>query len=192
LVVFDHYFNGAFIEIMVRIALCIGGGTDDYIICRRYRLGINSPRQRSSAFRSLVMFYYPALSSLTTKAPTIEALIMIVMRRLLFLPVCAAVSLSGCITWGSKMAMGDQHHASVKTEHVVILFEKPTWPYKEIGLVSSLGGWFASDGDNYHKMQMAAAALGADAVIVRGEDTQTQRDYWQYPKTSGIAIKYTD
>jgi hypothetical protein len=31
-------------------------------------------------------------------------------------------------------------------------------------------------------MQMAAAALGADAVIVRGEDTQAQRDYWQYPK----------
>jgi hypothetical protein len=66
------------------------------------------------------------------------------------------------------MAMGDQHYASVKTQHVVILFEKPARPYKEIGLVSSLGGWFASDGDNYHKMQMAAAQLGANAVIVQG------------------------
>jgi hypothetical protein len=28
-------------------------------------------------------------------------------------------------------------------------------PYKEIGLV---GGWFASDGDNYHKMHMATSA----------------------------------
>jgi hypothetical protein len=63
------------------------------------------------------------------------------------------------------MAMGDQHYPSVRTQHVVILFEKPGRPYKEIGLVSSLGGWFASDGDNYHKMQMAAAQLGADAVI---------------------------
>ena len=90
------------------------------------------------------------------------------------------------------MAMGDQHYPSVKTQHVVILFEKPARPYKEIGLVSSLGGWFASDGDNYHKMQMAAAQLGADAVIVQGAQAQSQRDYWQYPKTSGIAIKYTD
>ena len=72
------------------------------------------------------------------------------------------------------------------------LVEKPARPYKEIGLVSSLGGWFASDGDNYHKMQMAAAQLGADAVIVQGAQAQSQRDYWQYPKTSGVAIKYTD
>jgi hypothetical protein len=35
-------------------------------------------------------------------------------------------------------------------------------------------------------------ALGADAVMMRGEDTHAQRDYWQYPKTSGIAIKYTN
>jgi hypothetical protein len=90
------------------------------------------------------------------------------------------------------MAMGDQHYAPVNTQHVVILFERPARPYKEIGLVSSLGGWFASDGDNYHKMQMATAALGADAVMVQGSQPQSQRDYWQYPKTSGVAIKYTD
>ena len=30
---------------MVCIALCISGGTDDYIKCRWYRLGINSPYQ---------------------------------------------------------------------------------------------------------------------------------------------------
>jgi hypothetical protein len=41
-------------------------------------------------------------------------------------------------------------------------------------------------------MQMAAAQLGADTVIVQGAQPQSQRDYWQYPKTSGIAIKYTD
>ena len=99
---------------------------------------------------------------------------MIVMRKFLVLPIFAALSLSACTTWGSKMAMGDQHYPSVKTQHVVILFERPARPYKEIGLVSSLGGWFASDGDNYHKMQMAAAQLGADAVIVQGSQPQSQ------------------
>ena len=39
------------------------------------------------AVRGPAMFYYPALSALITKAPTIEAVVMIVMRRLLFLPV---------------------------------------------------------------------------------------------------------
>jgi hypothetical protein len=88
------------------------------------------------------------------------------------------------------MVMGDQDYAPVPTRHVVILFEKPARPYREIGIVSSLGGWYASDGDNYHKMQMAAAQLGADAVIAHYDAASAQRDYWQYPKTSGIAIKY--
>jgi hypothetical protein len=115
-----------------------------------------------------------------------------VMKRICLLTLGVTILLSACTTWGSKMAMGDQRYAPVKTEHVVVLFDKPARPYKEIGLVSSLGGWFASDGDNYHKMQMAAAQLGADAVIVQSQSPQAQRDYWQYPKTSGIAIKYAD
>jgi hypothetical protein len=32
--------------------------------------------------------------------------------------------------------------------------------YQEIGLVSSLGRWYAHDGDNYHKMQMGRARVG--------------------------------
>jgi hypothetical protein len=90
------------------------------------------------------------------------------------------------------MVMGDQKYPAVNTRHVVILFEKPSRPYQEIGLVSSLGGWFTSDGDNYHKMQMAAAQLGADAVVVQNSQPQSQRDYWQYPKTTGVAIKYAN
>jgi hypothetical protein len=45
---------------------------------------------------------------------------------------------------------------------------EPARQCKEIGFVLSLGRWFASDGDNYHKRHMAAAQLGADAVIVQG------------------------
>jgi hypothetical protein len=37
-------------------------------------------------------------------------------------------------------------------------------------------------------MQMAAAQLGADAVIVQGAQAQSQWDYWQYPKTSGVTL----
>jgi hypothetical protein len=88
-------------------------------------------------------------------------------------------------------------------EHVVILFEPPQRPYEQIGIVSSIGGIFGSEGDMFQKMQMAAAGLAADAIIVRGSgttvhsrdgitvvQTQTVSNYWDYPKTNAIAIKY--
>jgi hypothetical protein len=37
-------------------------------------------------------------------------------------------------------------------------------------------------GTIYHMMQMAAARLDADAVIVQGSQPQSHRDYRQYPK----------
>lgn len=100
--------------------------------------------------------------------------------------------------------MGGKRYPKVPTEHVVILFEVPSRPHEQIGIVSSLGGVFASDGDMYRKMQMAAADLGADGVIVREGGTaavntgsgvtvvqsQTVKSYWDYPKTQGIAIKW--
>ena len=64
--------------------------------------------------------------------------------------------------------MGEHRYPKVPIEHVVILFEPPQRPYEQIGIVSSLGGIFASEGDMFRKMQMAAADLGADAIIVRG------------------------
>ena len=99
--------------------------------------------------------------------------------------------------------MGGKKYPSVPRDHVVILFEPPQRPYEEIGIVSSLGGVFASDGDMYRKMQMSAARLGADAIIVRGASSvvntgggvtvvqqQSVNNYWDYPKTSAVAIKY--
>jgi hypothetical protein len=113
-------------------------------------------------------------------------------------------ALVGCSTWGTRVPMGDKRYPKVPIEHVVILFEPPQRPYEQIGLVSSLGGLFASEGDMYRKMQMAAAGLGADAIIVRGSGTtiqsgnggvtvvqsQSVNNYWEYPKTNAIAIKY--
>ena len=99
--------------------------------------------------------------------------------------------------------MGGKRYPKVPREHVVILFEPPQRPYDQIGIVSSLGGVFASDGDMYRKMQMSAARLGADAIIVRGTGSvvnagsgvtvvqnQSVNNYWDYPKTSAIAIRY--
>jgi hypothetical protein len=94
------------------------------------------------------------------------------------------------------MAMGDQHYAAVQTQHVVILFERPARPFKQIGLVSSLGGWFASDGANYHKMQMAAAQFGTDAVIVPGVSTTistgllaVSKDQWDCDQIYGLNVE---
>jgi len=110
---------------------------------------------------------------------------------------------AGCSTWGTRVPMGEHRYGKVPVEHVMILFEPPQRPYEQIGIVSSLGGIFASEGDMFRKMQMAAAGLGADAIIVRGPgttvqsrggitvvQTQTVSNYWDYPKTSAIAIKY--
>jgi hypothetical protein len=80
----------------------------------------------------------------------------------------------------------------LKTQQVVILFDKPVTPYIEIGLVSSLGGRFTGNGDTYQGIKIAAAQLGADGVIIQGSGPQSQSDYRRQPKTRGIAIKYTD
>lgn len=123
--------------------------------------------------------------------------------QLRILTATLILTLAGCSTWGTTVPMGGKRYPAVPTENVVILFEQPQRPYDQIGLVSSLGGVFASEGDMYRKMQMSAARLGADAIIVRGESTvvntgsgvtvvqnQTVKNYWEYPKTSAIAIKY--
>ena len=86
----------------------------------------------------------------------------------------------------------------------MILFEPPARPHDEIGVVSSLGGAFASEGDMLRKMQMAGAQLGADAVVVRGGAGATVRSgsgvtvvqsqqvntSWDFPKTSAVAIRW--
>lgn len=100
--------------------------------------------------------------------------------------------------------MGEKKFPPVKAEHVMILFERPEQKFEQIGIVSSLGGYYTSDGDMFKRMQSDAAKLGADAIIVREGgatsirgaggvtvvQTQTIRSAWEYPKTNAIAIKY--
>ncbi len=98
---------------------------------------------------------------------------------------------SGCAsslnTWGTTVPMGPKKYQSVPVENVMILFAAPNREYDQIGLVSSIGGMFASDGDMFKKMQKEAAQIGADAIIVRTED---KRGPYEYPKTNAIVIKY--
>jgi hypothetical protein len=82
------------------------------------------------------------------------------------------------------MVIGDQHYAPVNTEHVVILFEEPVRPYKVLYRPSAAGlrvkVTLPQDADG-------CGSTRADAVIVQG----VQWDYWQFPKTGGVAIKNT-
>ncbi len=105
--------------------------------------------------------------------------------------VVALLFVTGCEsslnTWGTTVPMGPKKYPPVSVESVMILFEAPTREYEQIGLVSSIGGMFASDGDMFKRMQKEAAQIGADAIIVR---TEKGRGPYEYPKTNAIVIKY--
>ena len=118
-------------------------------------------------------------------------------KILLFL----ATLLAGCTTpLGETVPMGGVKYSAVPTENVMILFSTPTREHVQIGLVSSLGGTWTSDGEMYKKMQQNAATLGADAIIVRSAETATSgaavvqtvttQSGFNYPRTTAIAIKY--
>jgi hypothetical protein len=86
---------------------------------------------------------------------------------------CAiAMTLTACSSiteWGYKMPTGPEKFAAVPAERVEILLFAPARPFKQIGIVSALGGAFSSDVAMYSKLRKAAADLGADAVIVTGQ-----------------------
>ncbi|HET9373901.1 MAG TPA: hypothetical protein VFO40_02950 [Chthoniobacterales bacterium] len=69
---------------------------------------------------------------------------------------------------GIQIAKGTERFAAVPAERVEILFASPARPFKQIGIVSAMGGAFSSDVAMYAKLRKAAADLGADAVIVTG------------------------
>jgi hypothetical protein len=144
----------------------------------------------------------------------------------------ASLAFAGCSSiteWGYKMPTGPDRYASVPAERVDVLFVTPSRPFKQIGIVSAMGGTFSSDVAMDRKLQKAAADLGADAVIIVGQSQgimtapglQTTIAYsnttgtvgagslnaqttttattvgapamtFGYPKSQGIAIKYTN
>jgi hypothetical protein len=64
------------------------------------------------------------------------------------------------------MPTGPERFAAVPAERVEILFGAPARPFKQIGIVSALGGAFSSDVAMYKKLRKA---VGADAIIVTGQ-----------------------
>jgi hypothetical protein len=152
------------------------------------------------------------------------------MKRLSVLVLALGFSACSSITeWGYKMPTGPDRYAAVPAERVDVLFNAPARPFKQIGIVSALGGAFSSDVAMDKKLQKAAADLGADAVIIVGQSqgimtvpgtqttlassntngTVTGRSFnaqttttattvgmpamtFGYPKSQGVAIKYTN
>ena len=144
----------------------------------------------------------------------------------------AILGFSACSSiteWGYKMPTGPDRYAAVPSERVDVLFNSPSRPFKQIGIVSAMGGAYSSDVAMDRKLQKAAADLGADAVIIVGQSqgimtvpgTQTTLASsntsgtvaagsfnaqttttattigmpamtFGYPKSQGIAIKYTN
>jgi hypothetical protein len=126
---------------------------------------------------------------------------------ILVFAMLAAALVSGCTTWGSKTPMGPNRYAPTSFQQVRILWNEPTEPYEEVGLVSVLGGaaFITQETDMLRKLQKSAADLGADAVIVMREGAT--RNFaagggggsggWgfgasslEYPRNLGRAIKY--
>jgi len=127
---------------------------------------------------------------------------------LILATLAAALFTTGCTsinTWGTAVPMGPTRYPAVPTEHVMILQSPPARAYLEIGYVSAIGGVFANEGEMYQKMQMKAAGLGADAIILQpaagaatkpaDNATHTQSvvvtNAALYPRNTALAIKYS-
>lgn len=67
------------------------------------------------------------------------------------------------------MPTGPDRYPPVSVERVDVLFAAPSRPFKQIGIVSAMGGAFSSDVAMDRKLQKAAADLGADAVVIVGQ-----------------------
>jgi hypothetical protein len=61
--------------------------------------------------------------------------------------------------------MGTKYPA-VSPQSVQLLFQPPSWPAEQIGIVTSQGAQIASDATVYQELQHQAAVLGADAVLI--------------------------
>jgi hypothetical protein len=91
---------------------------------------------------------------------------------------CASLVLAGCC---SKWPWAPE----VSPNRVVILSSPPSHNYFVVGTVSTPGGRIAAD--NYNKLQLQAACLGATAVILTDQIPSEEPDFWLYPHT-GVAI----
>jgi hypothetical protein len=91
---------------------------------------------------------------------------------------CGSLALAGCC---SEWPFAPE----VSPDHIVIYTRPPAHNYFELGTVYSPGGRIAAD--NYHRMQVEAACLGASGVILTDQIPTEDPDFWLYPHT-GIAI----
>src|SRR5262249_9488945 len=81
----------------------------------------------------------------------------------------AAISLIGCAQ-GSRVTTSTRKYPRVPVDHVQILFHPPDRPYEEIGMATAQGAQAATDATVYNEVRSQAAKLGADAVIIQGQE----------------------
>jgi hypothetical protein len=107
--------------------------------------------------------------------------------------VIGALLLSGCSGYQvhSNLPPGT-YIAPTAASAVQVLYSPPQRPYESVGIVSAKRykpGWTdPSVGDAVPQLQAAGAALGADAVIVRGDRALNDR----HITVEAEAIRYTD
>ena len=57
-------------------------------------------------------------------------------------------------------------YTALAPQSVQLLFQAPSWPAEQIGIVTSQGAQVASDATVYQELQHQAAVLGAAAVLI--------------------------
>lgn len=117
----------------------------------------------------------------------------------------AVFILTGCATTSAVMLESGVTYRP--TQHVQILTQTPTRPFKQIALLETRGEVSTPITELLESMRKKAASLGADAVIPTQDASKQQQQGIMYnpwlggyhtlgggtlPVIRGVAIKYTD
>ena len=100
------------------------------------------------------------------------------------------VILSAC-TMGSGTRTSRRLYQPTKSSDIEILFREPTRPFTVVGPVSSFGAPIAAENAMYRAVQMEAAELGANAIIIEGPGIGPNYNGFRRGKAlQGLAIRW--
>lgn len=106
-------------------------------------------------------------------------------------PITLASLLVGCVSSVEVSPMTQNHYQPTTQASVVILKLKPDRAYVEIADVSAMQFRQSQTEQILTEIRQKAAAVGADAVLITGEET-FRRDFVLYRSMSAVALKWTD
>jgi hypothetical protein len=108
-----------------------------------------------------------------------------VLRKFAICFALATLALGGCCCFCKTWPWAPP----VSPDRIVIYTSPPPQNYFNLGTVSVPGGRNTIPACNYHQLQLQAACLGANAVILTDQIPADDPDFWLYPHT-GVAIQY--